>query len=224
MVVTIDGPAGAGKSSLARRRAASLGFGFLDTGAMYRGVTLACIRSGVNLDDPLAIARCAAASDIRLLGDEVWLDGEDITTGIRTPEVTRAIRPVADNRQVRELLVERQRQIVGDRDFVTEGRDQATVAFPNAQCKIFLTASPAERAERRRRQLAVAGIERSLESILSEQQIRDAEDTRRSHGGLVVAEDAIYVHTDGMHEQQVLDKLIEIVRTCRRGASPATSN
>lgn len=217
MIVAIDGPAGAGKSSLAKRLASTIGFAFLDTGAMYRAITWACMERSVDLADHDAVAKVAEAIDLELRAGHVVVDGSDITDQVRTPEVTRHIRPVADNPQVRRRLVELQRRIVGTADFVTEGRDQGTVAFPDAECKIFLTASPGERAARRQRQLAIGGIDRSIESIRVEQDQRDAEDIAREHGPLRAAADAVYVLTDGMSETEVLDQLVQIVNHCRRG-------
>ncbi len=212
MIIAIDGPAGAGKSSISKRLAQELSFNFLDTGAMYRVVTLACLRAEIDLSNETAIAACAAACSIQLDAEKVYLNGENVSDLIRTPEISRSIRAIADNQGVRQQLVRQQREIVGQRDFVTEGRDQGTVAFPNADCKIFLTASPIERASRRQAQLAMAGIHMELEAILADQDQRDAEDTTRVHGNLAVASDAIYVHTDGMQEDEVVQRLVEIVQ------------
>jgi cytidylate kinase len=223
MIVAIDGPAGAGKSVLARKLAGALAFGFLDTGAMYRAATLACMRADVDLSIPSEVSECILSSNIEFSENSILLNGEEIVHLIRLPEVSRAIRPVADNPQVREHMVELQRFIVGNGDYVTEGRDQATIAFPNADCKIYLTASPEERALRRQLQLASSGIEVGLEEILAEQQQRDHDDMNRPVGSLKVADDSIYVHTDGMHEEDVLQKLIEIVNKCRKAESHPSS-
>lgn len=223
MIVAIDGPAGAGKSVMARRLAGALGFGFLDTGAMYRAVTLACMRAEIDLMNPHSVAECSLNTNLEFSENSILLDGEEIIHLIRQPEVSRSIRTVADNQQVREHLVDLQRIIVGGGDYVTEGRDQATIAFPNAECKIYLTASPEERAKRRQLQLASSGIDVSLEEILSEQQQRDHDDINRPFGSLKVAGDSIYVHTDGMHEDDVLQKLIHIVNECRNAHSHSSS-
>ena len=216
MIVTMDGPAGAGKSILARQLADRIGFDFLDTGAMYRCVTLACLKKGVPLDNPVAVSDCSLSLDMKFLGASVLLDDVDVSLLIRSPEVTSAIRPIADNLLVRERLVEMQREWAGDRDVVTEGRDQGTVAFPSASCKIYLTASPQERAKRRVAQLASQGIVADVESVLAQQNQRDAEDTSRAHGPLRAASDAIYVYSDGLTQDEVLDRLVEIVEA-RRG-------
>lgn len=215
MIITMDGPAGSGKSSLAKMLAQRVGFAFLDTGAMYRCVTLCCLRSEVDLSDEQAVASIAESILIELDGERIVLDGEDVSSLLRTPEVTRSIRPIADNHRVRSRLVSLQREWAGTRNVVTEGRDQGTVAFPNAECKIFLTASPEERARRRIAQLNSMGMAADYDDILSQQNLRDAEDTSRSVGGLKAASDAIYVHTDGMSEEAVLERLIELVRERR---------
>jgi cytidylate kinase len=212
MIVTIDGPAGAGKSSVAKRLSQELGYCFLDTGAMYRCVTLACLRRKISLEDAPAIAALAMELQIELRNDSVWLDGEDVTVAIRTPEVTRSIKSIADNLQVRAAMVQAQRRWVQGKDVVTEGRDQGTVAFPDAPCKIFLTASPEERARRRLQQLLDAGIDADYDEILRLQQDRDENDMKRPTGGLRPASNAITVNTDGMQENEVLDKLLHIVR------------
>ncbi|MFO0013412.1 MAG: (d)CMP kinase [Planctomycetota bacterium] len=212
MIVTIDGPAGAGKSSVAKRLSHELGYSFLDTGAMYRCVTLACLRRKIGLEDSESIARTAMELHIDLRNDSVWMDDEDVSIAIRTPEVTRSIKAIADNLQVRAAMVQAQRRWVQGKDVVTEGRDQGTVAFPDAPCKIFLTASPEERARRRLRQLLDAGIDADYDEILRLQQERDENDMKRPTGGLRPASNAIMVNTDGMKEDEVLQKLLEIVR------------
>jgi cytidylate kinase len=216
MIVAIDGPAGAGKSSVARALAEVLGYAFLDTGAMYRCVTLACLRSGVSLDDQEKSLQIANDCHIELNGEKVLLNGEDVSAVIRQPEVSQAIKPIASHPGIRALMVERQRRICERGDYVTEGRDQGTVAFPQAECKIFLTASPQERAKRRVEQLHRSGVAADYESILSQQNERDANDANRATGPLRAASDAILVHTDGMTEDQVLAQLLEIVRSKRR--------
>lgn len=212
MIVTIDGPAGAGKSSVSHRLANALGFFFLDTGAMYRCVTLACLRSDTDLDNPQATLDVARTCEIELGNGFVKLNGADVTLEIRTPKVAKSIRSIAENHRIRELMVDQQRRICADRDCVTEGRDQGTVAFPQAQCKIFLTASPEERARRRYLQLLDNNIDADYEEILRLQNERDENDSKRQSGPLKAASDAVVVSTDGMNEQQVLEKLLGIVR------------
>ena len=210
-VVAIDGPAGSGKSTASRQLAERLGFDFLDTGALYRCVTLAVLRAGVDSRNSAEVSRLSGKLDIRLRGDSVWLDGEDVTNAIRTPEVSAAIGKVADNEKVREQLTILQRKLVSGKRAVTEGRDQGTVVFYDSPCKIFLTASDEERARRRCEELASKGIDLSLEEVLAQQRSRDAEDCNRSVGGLKKADDAELLITDGMSLAEVVDRMVEIV-------------
>jgi cytidylate kinase len=218
MIVTIDGPAGAGKSSVARRLAQRLGFYFLDTGAMYRAVALAAMRGKVIWEDRQAVADLAAHLPLEFDGSCVLLDGQDITDAIRKPEVTANTHFVADNPQVRAHLVELQRRLAQGTQVVTEGRDQGTVAFPQAECKFFLTASAAERARRRRQQLLADGEDVSLAEVLTQQNQRDTRDESRDVGALVPAADAIHVLTDGMTLDAVVALLERLVR--QRGVPP----
>ncbi len=218
MIVTMDGPAGAGKSSIARLLAKRLNYAFLDTGAMYRGVTLFCMRNRVSLDDEAAVFEVADGLNFDFVDERVFINDEEVTSFIRSSEVTQSIRPIADNVQVRRRLVELQREWAGMRNVVTEGRDQGTVAFPHAECKIYLTASPEERARRRVAQLSAQGVTADFDKILAAQMQRDDEDIQRVEGGLKAAPDAIYVHTDGLTEDQVLDKLVQLVRA-KRGST-----
>ena len=219
MIVTIDGPAGAGKSSVARALAERLGFLFLDTGAMYRAVTLAGIRRRIEWDRPDQLANLARQLRIELIGSQVLLDGDDVSGAIRSSEVTAASRFAADNPAVRERLVELQREAATQGDLVTEGRDQGTVVFPDAQCKIFLTASPAERARRRLCDLEAQGEPKPLEELIEDITSRDERDMSRAIGPLVAAPDALTVVTDGMTRDDVVDHLESLV--CRRREKPA---
>jgi CMP/dCMP kinase len=212
MIITIDGPAGAGKSSVARTLARRLGFRFLDTGAMYRAVALAGKRAGLDWDVPGDLARLARRLEIKVVGDRILLDSEDVTEEVRTSEVTAVTRYAADNPKVREHLVQLQRTLAGRDNVVTEGRDQGTVAFPNAECKIFLTASPEERARRRLGDLHSQGEPVTLEQVLAAQRQRDQEDASRAVGPLTPAPDAVQVCTDGMSLDEVVDRLEELAR------------
>lgn len=214
MIVTIDGPAGAGKSSIAHQVADRLGFEFLDTGAMYRAATLSALRNQVSLSDADALSEHVARCDILWQDHQVLLDGEDVSEEIRTPEVTRSIRFLADLPDVRAQLSALQRRIASGRDIVTEGRDQGADVFPDAGCKIFLTASPEERARRRQRQLADAGKYLSFEEVLAAQNQRDLEDRMRDVGRLRAASDAVVVQSDGMSAEQVIEAILTIVRGC----------
>jgi CMP/dCMP kinase len=212
MIVTIDGPAGAGKSTVARALARRLGFQYLDTGAMYRAVALAGMRQGVDWNETEALARLARTLRIEVAGSRIFLDSEDVTETVRSSEVTAVTRYAADNPHVRAQLVQLQRLLAGRQDVVTEGRDQGTVAFPDAQCKIFLTASAEERARRRHRDLQQMGEQATIDAVLTEQQRRDRRDASRSVGPLKAASDAIHVSTDGLTIEQVVDRLEAIVR------------
>lgn len=212
MIVTIDGPAGAGKSSAARALARRLGFHFLDTGAMYRAVVFAALEQGVALDDGAALEDVATRLDIQLSDDRVVVEGRDVTQAIRTLAITSATRYAADHPGIRARLVELQRAATASEDFVTEGRDQGSVVFPHAECKIFLTASPEVRAERRYHDLLARGEDLTLEEVLAKQCERDEQDANRPVGALIQADDAIVVNTDGMSHDQVVDRLYEIVQ------------
>ena len=213
MIVTIDGPAGAGKSTVARRLAARLGFRFLDTGAMYRAVAWAAVRDGLDLHDAEAVASLAQRLTIELSGKRVLVNSIDVTEAIRTSQVTSVTHYAADNPQVREHLVQLQRQAVGEDNVVSEGRDQGTVVFPHAGCKIFLTASPAERARRRVADLAARGEQRELAAVLAEQSLRDERDSVRAVGPLVPAVDAVHISTDGLEADEVVERIEQLVRS-----------
>ena len=212
MIVTIDGPAGAGKSSTARRLAERLGFRFLDTGAMYRAVALAAVERGLPLDEPRPWAELARSLTIEYRDSTLFLDGRDVSQAIRTPQITAVTHYAANNPAVREHLVQLQRQAAGHDDLVTDGRDQGTVVFPEAECKIFLTASPGERARRRFEELRARGEQVSLEEVLADQLKRDERDASREIAPLLPAADAKIVCTDGMQPEEVVDHLEMLVR------------
>ena len=215
MIVTIDGPAGAGKSTVARRLAEKLGFEFLDTGAMYRAVTWAAVHRGLDLQNDAGLAVLAAGIDLRMESGHVLVDGADVSSAIRTPDITAQVKYVADPPVVREVLVELQRRLVGEQDFVTEGRDQGTVAFPDAECKVFLTATPETRAQRRWEQLAEKQRP-SVEEILQQQNLRDDRDSKREVGRLMAADDAQELATDGLTLDEVVDRIAEWVEHRRK--------
>lgn len=222
MIVTIDGPAGAGKSSTARQLAERLGFPFLDTGAMYRAVALAGLRCGDDLDNAASLAALARRLSIEYRDGQLWLDGEDVSQAIRTPEVTAATHFAANNPAVRAHLVKLQQEAAaGTDDLVTDGRDQGTVVFPQAECKIFLTASPQERARRRWKELVARGETVTLEEVLADQLDRDERDANREVGPLLPAQDSLIVCTDGMGPREVVDHLEFLVLSRRPGHSHA---
>ncbi|TWU37676.1 Cytidylate kinase [Novipirellula aureliae] len=212
MIVAIDGPAGAGKSSIARQTADAMGFEFLDTGALYRAATLAVIRAQIDFQDVEAMVNLTSGLRIDWDGTRVLLDGEDVSNEIRSPTVTDAIRYLADQPLIRKQLSALQRRIADGRNVVTEGRDQGAEVFPEAECKIFLTASPEERARRRCEQLRKDGRHLTHAEVLAAQNKRDREDQTREVGRLRAADDAIVLDTDGMTPGEVLEVVLTTVR------------
>jgi cytidylate kinase len=204
MVVAIDGPAGAGKSTVARAVARALGFTFLDSGAMYRAVGLMAQRHGG------AASERADELDIRL-GDRVLVNGEDVTEAIRTLEVTEAASKVATNPRVREALVQKQRELLASGDWVAEGRDIGTVVAPDAEVKVYLTASADERARRRAEELGT-----DVDTIRRDQALRDAQDMEREHSPLMAAPGAVELDTSGLSVDEVVDRVVGLVEAARR--------
>lgn len=223
MIVAIDGPAGAGKSSVSRALAKRLGFFFLDTGAMYRAVAYEGDRRGIDWRDDQAAIDLAQAMRIEFEGDRVLVDGRDVTTDIRTTHVASLVHFPADNPEVRAILVDRQRELASERDTVTEGRDQGTIAFPHSQCKIFLTATPEERARRRWAELTARGEPLTFEDVLRMQNARDLRDRTREVGRLERAADALEFFTDGLTTDEVVDRLEALVRR-KMQARPAVAS
>jgi cytidylate kinase len=203
MVVAIDGPAGAGKSTVARALADALGFTYLDSGAMYRAVGLMTLRQGG--------AASERARELELeLGERVIANGEDVTEAIRAPEVSEAASKVATNPEVRAALVEKQRELLANGDWVAEGRDIGTVVAPDAEVKVFLTASAQERARRRADELGA-----DLDMVLRDQALRDAQDTSREHSPLAVAAGAVELDTDGLSVDQGVERITRLVDASR---------
>jgi cytidylate kinase len=218
MIVTIDGPAGAGKSSAAKLLAERLGFDYLDTGAMYRAVTLAGLRAGIDLSDQDALAGLLNGMHLDLPPGQVLLNGEDVSKLIRTPEVTAGSAPVASSPVVRKQLVAWQRAIAQGRNIVCEGRDQGTIVFPDAGCKFFLLADPKERAIRRHRELQTRGHDVPLDQVLHDQEARDQRDAARDIAPMVPAEDAIVLDSTQLSPEQVVQWMQNEVQR-RMGAS-----
>ena len=205
-VVAIDGPAGAGKSTIARELARVLNLPYLDTGAMYRGITCAVLRKGVNPIDDAAVAQLALATQLEISEDGLLVDGVDATVDIRGEAVTKAVSSVAANSEVRRDLRERQRSWVALRGGgVVEGRDIATVVFPDARLKVFLTASPLVRAQRR-----VAQIGGDVEQIALDIAERDHKDSTRSDSPLRESENAILVDTSDRSIEDVVKQIVEV--------------
>ena len=207
MVVAIDGPAGAGKSSVARAVAGELGFTYLDSGAMYRAVALAALRAGAE--------SAAVAGSVKIeLGEGVRLDGRDVSAEIRTPEVSEAASRAASEPAVRQAMVAQQRRMLSDGDWVAEGRDIGTVVAPQAELKVFLTADPHERARRRAAELGADAA-----TVLAEQQIRDQRDSTRELSPLAPASGAVVLDTTGLSLDEVVAKVAELARERHRLAS-----
>lgn len=212
MIVTIDGPAGSGKSTAARGLAKRLQFHFLDTGAMYRAAAWACLQKNVDVHDEQAVVAATAQIAIRFSNGHVVVDGVDVTKFLRTPQVTEASSYVAMYEGVRLLMIEQQRAAAEGLNIVSEGRDQGTVVFPHAECKFFLTADPRERALRRQREFHGGQDGPSLEEILAQLRDRDERDANRAFGPLKPAADAIQIDTSHFDQNQVVDRLEQIVR------------
>jgi cytidylate kinase len=212
MIVAIDGPAGAGKSTVARLLAQRLGFRFLDTGAMYRAVAWAGLQAQIDWRDDKALVALTRSLHIQLTETQVLVNGTDVTAAIRSVEVAQHVHYGADNAEVRAQLVAWQREIALAHDTVTEGRDQGTVAFPHAEVKIFLTATPEVRARRRHAELQARGDKLSFEEVLRMQNVRDLRDASREVGRLEKAVDGVEVFTDGLTFEQVVDQLELLVR------------
>ncbi len=203
MVVAIDGPAGAGKSTVARAAARALGFPYLDSGAMYRAVGLLTLRHGG--------AASAQAEVLEIeLGERVIANGEDVTEAIRAPEVSEAASRVATNPAVREALAGKQKALLASGDWVAEGRDIGTVVAPEAGVKVFLTASPEERARRRAAELGT-----DVKTVLRDQALRDAQDAGREHSPLAVAPGAVELDTTGLSVDEVVARIVELVEAAR---------
>jgi CMP/dCMP kinase len=197
VIVAIDGPAGAGKSTVARAVARALGYTYLDSGAMYRAVALAALRGKEDV----------AALDIRLVNGIVCLDDEDVSQLIRTPEVSQRASEVAADPSVRQALVGKQRALLAEGDWVAEGRDIGTVVAPDAELKVYLTAAPEERARRR-----AAELGEPVEQVLADMRARDERDTTREHSPLRAADDAVELDTTGLSVDQVVEKIAELTR------------
>jgi CMP/dCMP kinase len=200
LVIAIDGPAGSGKSTVSRAVAGALGFTYLDSGAMYRAVALAALERGA---EPAAVAPAVRIE----VGERVLLDGHDVTSAIRTPQVSEAASRAAADPAVRAAMVVEQRRLLGSGDWVAEGRDIGTVVAPDAELKVFLTASPQERARRRAAELGA-----DPETVLAEQTLRDQRDTSRSHSPLKAAPGAVLLDTTGLTLDEVVQRVVDLAR------------
>ena len=213
MIIAIDGPSGAGKTTLGRMLARELGLLYIDTGSMYRAVALAVMESSTNANDDLAAGSLAERLDIDLVGDpdslQVTLDGRDVTEKIRSEEVTDMSSIISTIPAVRRAMVKRQREM-GQRGAVLNGRDIGTVVFPDADVKFFLTALPEERAQRRLNE-QVTPVDRTFEEMLAMLEERDLRDSTRQTSPLLTAEDAVVIDSTGLSVDQVLDRMLRII-------------
>lgn len=218
LIIAIDGPAGSGKSTVAKRIAVRLGIPYIDTGAMYRALTLRVLQKRISLTDTRALVRLSKTTSIALQGSHperqrVLLDGADVTREIRTPELTQKVFYVAQVPKVRREMVRKQRALGERRGAVMEGRDIGTVVFPDADYKFYLTASSSVRAMRRYRELIQTGHSASRREVLADLKRRDKTDLERKEGPLRRAKDAFWVPTTSLTISQVVDKILQIIRT-----------
>lgn len=213
MIIAIDGPAGSGKSSTARLVAARLGITLLDTGAMYRAVTLKCLRKGIPASDHTALRKLVAATNIGFAGKppemRIFMDGEDVTAEIRSDEVTKNVSDYCAPLVVRKQMVMQQRKIAVQGSVVCEGRDIGTVVFPNADLKFFMVASVNERARRRQKDFQAAGVKKSIADLVDEISVRDTKDSTRENSPLRKAPDAQEIDTTAMTLEEQVDCIIK---------------
>jgi cytidylate kinase len=217
LIVAIDGPAGAGKSTVARELAARLGVGYLNTGAMYRALSLLALDEGVSIDDGAVLAELVRTHEIGLrtgpTGERVVLDGRDVSEAVREPRVTSVVSQVAAHAAVRREIVALQRAVLADGEWVADGRDIGSVVCPDAAVKIYLTADPEVRARRRHEELVLAGSDVAMDEVLRQVVERDRVDSTRAESPLVVPDGAVVVDTSGLTVPAVVDRLMAIVGT-----------
>lgn len=216
MIIAIDGPAGAGKSTIAKLIAKRFDIVYIDTGAMYRAIGLKALRNGIKCTDDDKISEMLASTDINLANDNgilsVYLDGEDVSRAIRQPEISKMASDISAVPQVRYAMVDMQRKLAAGTDTVLDGRDIGTFVLPNADCKIFLTASVDERARRRCKELSERGENVNLEQVKNDIIQRDYNDSHRKLAPLKKAEDAVEIDSTGLTIEEVCDKIVAIIK------------
>lgn len=216
MTIAIDGPSGAGKSTVAKSLAKRLGYLYIDTGAMYRSVALKAKEKGILSEDKLAIGQLASSLPITFITDgehtRVLCDGEDVSEAIRTPEISRLASAISKQKELREILVQRQREMGKEGGIILEGRDIGTTVFPDAEVKFYLDAGGEERVKRRYREMRQKGFEVDLETTRKELMERDDHDMHRDHSPLKRAEDAIFIDSTHRSVKEVVEEMVRMVR------------
>jgi len=223
LIVAIDGPAGSGKTTVAKLVAQKLGFFYLDTGAIYRSLTLKLLKEGVPLTEASKIREIARSLRLEFKREKVFLEGKDITEDIRDPSVDRSVSLVAKIPEVREVLLPLQRELVKGKNAVVEGRDMGTVVFPNADLKIFLTASEEERAKRRWKELSSKGKDVSFMEVLEDLRRRDKIDSERDVAPLRKSPDAMEIDTTDMSINEVVEEVVRLALRHLKGAGVFSS-
>ena len=216
LIIAIDGPAASGKSTTAREVARRLNYTYIDSGAMYRAVTLRALERNVPVSDREAVARLAEALHLEFGRDEhktvIYMDGKDVSEQIRTPRIDQNISPVAANPDVRRIMVKKQQAMGNHGGVVMDGRDIGTVVFPEADLKIFMLASVKERAVRRKKEMEQKGVHLNIEKVIEDIEYRDQQDQGRAHGPLKKADDAIEIDTTQLSIEEQINKILALVR------------
>ncbi|WP_437130328.1 (d)CMP kinase [Peptostreptococcus russellii] len=213
LIIAIDGPAGAGKSTISKLVSKRLDINYLDTGAMYRAITYKCIEEGININNEEEVIKICESSDVDFRNNQIYLDGKNIDIEIRRQEVSSNVSNVAKIKKVRELLVARQREIASESDAILDGRDVGTCIFPDARYKFFLSASAQERGRRRYEELKSKGEDVDLDNIIENIKKRDKIDSTREVSPLIKAEDAIEIDSTSMSINEVVDYIIDAVES-----------